>query len=702
MAARTPTTLAIAMALPVLAAGAAVAAVPTKAAPVHDLAVAGAGLGMYPAFDAEIERYAVTATNSATGEMAVTATTSDPSGSVWINGRRASAATSTLTGLVAGDEVSVIIKDAGGTKRHSLYYLPAGFPTYETPVTSPGLAPGHIFLTPSKWQFFAPQFEAIVDRRGVPIYTSDPAGSNSTNLKRQANGRYSVMRATTTPGRTGHMLVELDRQMRQIRTWETVGLTNTDLHDGLLLANGNALLIAYDTDQVTGLIDAVIQEVTSAGKVVFQWNSRPLLAEAMIPGSLDYAHIDSVAISRNGKDIIASFAGLNSVLRIARFAHDGFRPGDIVWRLGGRASDFEFVGDPFPGGPCTQYTASELPGGNILLYDSGSDDPARCTDPTAPATAPAISRPSTRVTEYALDQGAGTARLAWSYDPGRYGIFGGSAQRLANGNTMVGWANGADGVAEEVSASGEVLWRLKDKNSTQEGYNTNRAYLFAAPDAIKPVVTPISPAVGQAIAFGSAATIDFSCTDKGGSSLATCGADGQWGSAINTSWPGPRTLIVKATDGAGNASTAKVDYVIARPDHLVDLAIRPSTSSAYTGSQTTTPPQSISQVLSRVGASVTAYVRLSNAGASAEPVAVTGTAGTAAVRVRYFAGTNDVTAAVVGGSYQSASLAPGGSAVLRVVATRLAPATAGSSLQLTVTGSAGGVSDTVTDRISIG
>ena len=59
------------------------------------------------------------------------------------------------------------------------------------------------------------------------------------------------------------------------------------------------------------------------------------------------------------------------------------------------------------------------------------------------------------------------------------------------------------------------------------------------------------------------------------------------------------------------------------------VAIRPSTSSAYTGSQTTTPPQSISQVLSRVGASVTAYVRLSNAGASAEPVAVTGTAGTA-------------------------------------------------------------------------
>ena len=70
--------------------------------------------------------------------------------------------------------------------------------------------------------------------------------------------------------------------------------------------------------------------------------------------------------------------------------------------------------------------------------------------------------------------------------------------------------------------------------------------------------------------------------------------------------------------------------------------------------------------------------------------------------MRYFAGTNDVTAAVVGGSYQSASLAPGGSAVLRVVATRLAPAIAGSSLQLTVTGSAGGVSDAVTDRISIG
>lgn len=702
MAARTQSALALAMALPLVTAGAAFAAVPSQAPPVHMVALAGVGLGMYPAFDASIQRFAVTSTNESTGDMAVTATTSDPRGSVWINGRRAASGTTMLSGLSAGDEVSVVIKDVAGVERHSLYYLPAGFPTYEVPVSRARLAPGHVFLTPSKWQFFTPQFEAVVDRRGVPIYTSNPSGINSTNLKRQANGRYSVMRATTTPGRTGHMLVELNSHYEEVRTWETVGLNNTDLHDGLLLANGNAMLLAFDTDSVTGLIDAVIQEQDATGKVVFQWNSRPLLSETMIPGSLDYAHIDSVAISRDGKDVIASFAGLNAVLRIARFPHDNFKPGDIIWRLGGRNSDFTFVDDPYAGGPCTQYTASELPSGNILLYDSGSNNPARCTDPAAPATAPGISRPLTRVTEYALDATAGSARLVWSYNPERYGIFGGSAQRLANGNTLVGWANGADGVAEEVSRSGQVLWRLQDKNATAEGYNTYRAYLFFAPDRIKPVVNFTRPMAGQAIPFGSSAKTDFSCTDKGGSSLFTCGSDGQWGSPIDTSWPGPRSLAVKATDGAGNAQVAIVSYAIARPEHLVDLSIRPSTSSVFTGHENTTPPQSISQHLARVGASVTAYARLTNAGAAAERVGLVGTPGDSSVRVRYFAGITDVTAAVVAGTYQSATLASGKSALLRIVATRLAAATLGSSRTVTVTGSASGATDVVGTDIRIG
>ena len=41
----------------------------------------------------------------------------------------------------------------------------------------------------------------------------------------------------------------------------------------------------------------------------------------------------------------------------------------------------------------------------------------------------------------------------------RYAIFAGSAQRLDNGNTMVGWAAETRAVASELAPTGEVLWK---------------------------------------------------------------------------------------------------------------------------------------------------------------------------------------------------------------------------------------------------
>src|SRR5687767_12931691 len=86
---------------------------PTLAAsaPVHIMTVSGAGVAMYPAFDPTVERYGVTTTDATGGSVLVTATTSDPSGSVRVNGRRTSGGSTPVTGLIAGDEISVLIED---------------------------------------------------------------------------------------------------------------------------------------------------------------------------------------------------------------------------------------------------------------------------------------------------------------------------------------------------------------------------------------------------------------------------------------------------------------------------------------------------------------------------------------------------------------------------------------------------------------
>ena len=73
----------------------------------HRLVVTGTATAMYPVFAPGAARYAVRTTDQTAGSLDVAATTSDLSGKVFVNGRRA-IGTVHLTGLGAGDEISVI------------------------------------------------------------------------------------------------------------------------------------------------------------------------------------------------------------------------------------------------------------------------------------------------------------------------------------------------------------------------------------------------------------------------------------------------------------------------------------------------------------------------------------------------------------------------------------------------------------------
>ncbi len=471
----------------------------SAAPPAHTLKVSGAGVDSYPAFDPGTERYAVTTTAATAGSVTVDATTSDPSGRVLVDGRDETGHPVTVTGLSAGEEVSVIFEDSAGAEAHSLVYLPAGFPALKTVTKQPGIAPGLVALTLTQWNQPTANFETVVDDNGVPVYVRTSTDS-ALDLKLQPNGHVSVSRKTTTPGRTGSAVAELDAAFREVGRYETEGLVNTDDSDSVLLANGHRILVAQEPNATTGLVDAVIQELSESGAKLFEWNSgaHGLAAETMVAaGNKDYAHIDSVVVMPDG-DLLASFRHLSAVLKIARTAHDGFQVGDIVWRLGGRHSSFTFPDDQQPTGPCAQHSASVLPNGHILVFDNGSGgiDIPLCVDPANPA-GPAVDRRFSRVTEYDVSQ-PGVAHLVWSYLPpgGRYNFFAGSAQRLANGNTLVGYATIRGAVATEVDATGTAVWELKDATAVdpQPYYSTYRAVKFSVPDALEPVVTVVGAA----------------------------------------------------------------------------------------------------------------------------------------------------------------------------------------------------------------
>ena len=269
-------------------------------APSHDVTVSGAGVVTFPAFSPDVSRYGITTTEATGGSVTLTASTSDPAGRVMVNGRLTDGSR-TLSGLTPGDEIAVFIEDSAGIARHTFIYLPTGFPELvrTTPDPAPGsLHTGAVLLTLSQWVRPTPpaldSFETAVDVNGVPLFTRP--GVDSLDLARQPDGHFTVFRANSAPGRTGDELVVLDDRMEPVTTRRTVGLTNTDGHDAILLPDGTAWLMAYEprNPDGSGPVDAVIQRVDPDGSVGFQWSSAPYLAESDgCPGRLRARQLDA-------------------------------------------------------------------------------------------------------------------------------------------------------------------------------------------------------------------------------------------------------------------------------------------------------------------------------------------------------------------------------------------------------------------------
>ena len=479
-----------------------------------------------------------------------------------VDGRPVADGRREVTGLGEGDEISVIFQDEGGTEAHSLVYLPADFPRLtETVPAAPATSPGHLLVNLSTY-VGSPNFEAALDHRGVPVYVRGlGTQQNSADLRPGPDGGYTVARTRIDNPFAGVEIVQLDDRFQEVRRLRTSGLVHTDTHDAVVRPDGSRILLAYEPDAATGLTDAVIQEVGPDGQVVHTWDSGdhidPATETTNVPGRADYAHVNAVEVMSDG-DLLVSFRHFSGVYKIAWHAHDGFARGDIVWRLGGRFSDFAFPDDP-EGGPCAQHTASQLPNGHILIFDNGSsalgENPSYCVDRSDPL-GPTVDRPRSRVVEYALDEEQHTATVAWQFaQPPRYAYFAGSARRLPGGNTLIGWAASRQALATEVSPDGQVLWEL----AGERDFLSYRAWKTLVPDTLDPAVEVSTPAAGATYLRGQVVRPDFGCTDRGGSTLQTCAGSR---APLDTSTPGAHSFTVSATDGAGRRTTATRSYTV--------------------------------------------------------------------------------------------------------------------------------------------
>ncbi|GAA2123263.1 aryl-sulfate sulfotransferase [Nocardioides bigeumensis] len=623
---------------------------PIAVAPAHTLAVTGPGVSLAPAYDPAIGRYAVRTTGAFTGSLTVSAGTDDPSGRVRVDGRPVSGGSTTLTGVEPGDEVSVIFDDAGGRAVHSLIVLPAAFPALNGTGPASGVAEGSLMLTMNSWNADPDRFHALVDDWGVPRWFRRMAMS-SHDFRVQPSG--SMTWSEPAPTReAANVIVEVDGRFREVARHKTIGLVNTDFHDSLLKSDGSMLLTAYEYDVPRIVTDSVFQEINPDGSVFHTWSTEDHVdrhAETVVDtddpfARMDYSHLNAVTITPDG-DYLASFRHLSSVFKIARTAHDGYAQGEIIWRLGGRLSDFEFVDDPYDG-PCAQHTATMLPNGNVMVFDNGSmgstQHPGFCVDSADPS-GPTHARQVSRYVEWELDWdpelGAGTATMVRQYtgeDPGEtdgaiFAPFTGSAFPLDNGNTLVGW--GATGwakppgpapspIATELDGAGAKVWELT--TPTRQG--SYRVYREQVPDAFEPTVDLQVPAPGATYGYGEQVRADYGCTDVGGSSLQSCDGPTTSGALLPTTTPGTHTFEVVALDGDGNRTTQQRSYTVLSapappappaPEPRADLAIKIGKDD-WVGVGRYAPPSQAARALLELRGEVRGRLRLENTGTASQ------------------------------------------------------------------------------------
>ena len=319
------------------------------------------------------------------------------------------------------------------------------------------VAPGLTFTTPR-----TPQFRGVAwDVDGEPVWI-EPDGGSVTDLRVQTYRGRPVLTYWTgeikegTGSGKGVLLDESYRVVAEVRAGAGV---LADIHEFQLTDSGTALITSYptmpmDLTPIDGPAEGWIwggrvQEVDVAtGEVLLDWEGTDHIdleesvraladtgADPLHP--FDPIHVNSV--EEWGPDhLLLSARHTSTLYRIHR------RTGEVVWRLGGKRSDFEVPEEATFG---WQHDARVHADGTISIYDNHDN----AEEPDEGVVSAGL--------QLRLDEAAGTVEVVRALrHEDRYGYAMGNAQWLEDDHVLVGW--GMDPYATEFDADGNVVWEL--------------------------------------------------------------------------------------------------------------------------------------------------------------------------------------------------------------------------------------------------
>ena len=205
--------------------------------------------------------------------------------------------------------------------------------------------------------------------------------------------------------------------------------------------------------------DSIIEIDPDSNLVVWKWRLRDYLEPtehfddfqfSLGNGVADWSHCNSVKILENYRYEGRTYPAVILILarNLDTFWMIDYPSGNILWSCG-QHGNFGRREPPLEPLFVSAHGIDMLENGNFILYDNGD------------RREPIVSR----ALEISVDPVAETAHEVWSWtdpDMHMFSPWGGDADRLPNGNTLVSY--GQTGRIAEVSPSGEKVWQLDIKH----------------------------------------------------------------------------------------------------------------------------------------------------------------------------------------------------------------------------------------------
>jgi Arylsulfotransferase (ASST) len=369
-------------------------------------------------------------------------------------------------------------------------------------VPDAGSTPGHILLAPFSFPATPPSTEAsgplIVDRKGQPLWFRPLTTLTAIDLRVQHYHGAPVLTwwEGAVFGGYGGTFVIADQSYTRVAGVKAGNGYKADLHEILITSRNTALISIYneihtDLSRIGGpvdgrLVEGIIQEIDiPSGRVLFEWHSLDHvgLEESFEPevtqdGNVDYFHLNSIGVDHDGH-LLASARNTSAVYKIHR------RTGQVIWRLGGKRSDFT-LGPGLAFG--YQHDARRHSDGTLTIFDNNASLP----------TQHGISSGPLRLR---LDTSAKTATLARGYQASdvRTSWAMGNAQQVADGGVFVGW--GTYPGFSEIGPDGALRFDARFMG-TSVTYRARRQQWVGRPVTRPALASAVSPS-GSTIVYAS-------------------------------------------------------------------------------------------------------------------------------------------------------------------------------------------------------